>query len=108
MFNQQPGSPFDDPFFRERPRFFRRDMFDRFAPIRRMNSCDDALRGVGIVRNIPIRVEGQNVEPRNTDGFFAAVPNNAGGRGGYQRRFSESETGPSTPGELRRALRPVL
>ncbi|KAK6728865.1 hypothetical protein RB195_006122 [Necator americanus] len=104
MFNQQPGSPFDDPFFRERPRFFRRDMFDRFAPIRRMNSCDDALRGVGIVRNIPIRVEGQNVEPRNTDGFFAAVPNNAGGRGGYQRRFSESETGPSTPGELRRAL----
>ncbi|EYC00910.1 hypothetical protein Y032_0112g332 [Ancylostoma ceylanicum] len=112
MFNQQSGSPFDDPFFRDRTRMFRNDIFGRFAPVRRMNSCDDALRGVGVVRNIPIRVEvgssyGQSVEPKNTNSFVGGGPsrtNNASNGEGFQRRYSESSNGPSTPKELRRAM----
>ncbi|VDL87443.1 unnamed protein product [Nippostrongylus brasiliensis] len=67
MFNQSSSSPFDDPFFRDRPRFMRSDLFDRVAPMRRLNSCDDALRGV--VRNIPIRVQlsGQTAKIEETN-----------------------------------------
>ncbi|CAJ0594745.1 unnamed protein product [Cylicocyclus nassatus] len=112
MFNPQSSSPFDDPFFRERTRIFRNDIFDRIAPpLRRMNSCDDALRGVGIVRNIPIRVvggggvEGQGSDAKNTNtSNRIAIPIQVGGMGNrFQRRFSESSDG-STPRELRRAM----
>lgn len=53
--------------------------------------------------------QGQSVEPKNTNNFAGGGvpnhPNNAGNGEGFQRRYSESSNGPSTPKELRRAMR---
>nr|CDJ89218.1 enhancer of filamentation 1-like [Haemonchus contortus] len=105
MFNQPSGSPFDDPFFRDRPRLLRRDVFDRIAvPVRRMNSCEDALRGV--VRNIPIHVEG--AEKKNMDSFVGEPAGYGTLNGGpFRRRLSDSggsELGIPSPRGFRRAM----
>ncbi|VDO82232.1 unnamed protein product [Heligmosomoides polygyrus] len=78
----------------------RSDLFDRVAaPVRRMNSCDDALRGV--VRNIPIRVEGTHSNNKETD---SAGCGTLSGRP-FQRRLSESAGSClDAPRELRRAM----
>ncbi|VDL84065.1 unnamed protein product [Nippostrongylus brasiliensis] len=108
MFNQSSSSPFDDPFFRDRPRFMRSDIFDRVAPMRRLNSCDDALRGV--VRNIPIRVQGAEVKTTDSvasDSGYGSTANSAPA-GPFQRRFSESSGSGLNippPREFRRVLR---
>ncbi|KJH53490.1 hypothetical protein DICVIV_00233 [Dictyocaulus viviparus] len=66
----------------DRPRFLHTDLFNHLSPIRGLTSNEDKLRG--IVRNIPICVEG--IEPKDISGSDPGLYNTSG----YQRRYSES------------------
>ncbi|PAV90993.1 hypothetical protein WR25_21487 [Diploscapter pachys] len=116
MFNHR-ASPFDSPFDRNffnipERRIFPAGFRDRFEPVRRINSCDDALNMTGQVRHIPIKVidgKSDNMPSSLHPSHSMSSPSER--RDGFppmpefdrriDRRFSDF---PTTPGAVRRTF----
>ncbi|CAD6196004.1 unnamed protein product [Caenorhabditis auriculariae] len=80
-------------------------MRDRLDPLRRVNSLDEPLKNVGVVRNIPIRIVEQKTPEPPTSSFSTPLNDPPVARffDDVGRRFSDFPA--SQPREIRRTVR---